>query len=610
MRVAGSTRHALRGVFLKHQLPWDWSDSELDKWVRAVRKSLSGRLEGAEQESKALSSGLLPAVSQLVQLEEVEAWDDEQWCELCWDVLEAATAQTQSFLRFPSLRENGDAWRELTEALREGTQTKAVPRTFILWGCFGGGACVLLSTLFVSMSGRMLLWSVLGAVCLAVAGEAWRRWGADVEWSAGTPFLGQERELQGFEATAPALDTGSSVRPQLSIVPAVGSVVKFKECTDKPQLSHCFGVVERREGGVLAIALAGGALVEGVSPSDITLSALTDVEPPSVRELLHSQLQRGGENTAVSREVTGSVTKAAEVAEAASYVPLQGQTRLLDQAKKVKESLVLWHGRSAMLPVWAKSFWHEVGLLEPLEQRLKALLLAQGYLGRGVGSPPRFKELKEKLDEMSTAGAVAHSLDAFRAQESVAWMEEGDEGPESWEAALPPDLKRAGPEIYSSMKASGVRCVRDWVNSMFSVDQRQSAHYVDLFNLASLVDFKAKEGGASQSKVLSIIAQDDTCEVALRRLAAWIHERRTGDRDAAQSMLAIKPSSFATDVAPSWLVTEAATYSQSEHKRRERARVQGNAGASQGGGAGGGGKAGGKGKSKGKDKKKGAATQG
>ena len=58
-----------------------------------------------------------------------------------------------------------------------------------------------------------------------------------------------------------------------------------------------------------------------------------------------------------------------------------------------------------------------------------------------------------------------------------------------------------------------------------------------------------------------IIAQDDTCEVALRRLAAWIHERRTGDRDAAQSMLAIKPSSFSTDVAPSWLVTEAASYS-------------------------------------------------
>ena len=58
-------------------------------------------------------------------------------------------------------------------------------------------------------------------------------------------------------------------------------------------------------------------------------------------------------------------------------------------------------------------------------------------------------------------------------------------------------------------------------------------------------------------------------------------------------MLAIKPSSFATDVAPTWLVSEAATYSQSEHKRRERARAQthggssANASWSKGGGKGG-----------------------
>ncbi|CAE7695040.1 hypothetical protein AK812_SmicGene26336 [Symbiodinium microadriaticum] len=98
------------------------------------------------------------------------------------------------------------------------------------------------------------------------------------------------------------------------------------------------------------------------------------------------------------------------------------------------------------------------------------------------------------------------------------------------------------------------------------------------------------------------------------RLAAWIHKRRTGDRDAAQSMLAIKPSSsFSTDVAPSWLVTEAASYSQSEHKRRERARAQGSVFHGSGSG---GGKAGPKGaKGKGKEKKKKgaggkAATQG
>ncbi|CAE7309115.1 unnamed protein product [Symbiodinium sp. CCMP2592] len=391
---------------------------------------------------------------------------------------------------------------------------------------------------------------------LVAAEEAWRRWGDDVQLSAGVAFTGRKREPQsvGWRAT----EKGR----QLSIVPAVGGVVQFKACERKPELSLCYGTIARRENGMLTISLA----------------------PASVRDLLQLQLRGEREEIPASLEAAGASAEAAQAAGSGAYAPLQGQVRMLEQAKKTKEALVLWHGRSAMLPVWAKSFWQEVGLMEPLEQRLKVLLLSQGYLGRGVGSPPRFRELKEKLDELSTAGAVAHSLDAFRAQDGAAWIEEGDEGPEGWEAALLPDLKRAGPEIYSSMKAAGVRCVRDWVNSMFSVEQRQSAHYVDLFNLASLVDFKAKEGGPSQAKVLSIIAQDDTCEVALRRLAAWIHERRTGDRDAAQSMLAIKPSSFSTDVAPSWLVTEAASYSQSEHKRRERARAQSGAGAAQGSG--------------------------
>ena len=63
-----------------------------------------------------------------------------------------------------------------------------------------------------------------------------------------------------------------------------------------------------------------------------------------------------------------------------------------------------------------------------------------------------------------------------------------------------------------------------------------------------------------------------------------------------QSMLAIKPSSFSSDVAPNWLVTEAASYSQLEHKLA-RAQAGGHhGGAIQGKSKGG--------KSKGKNKKK------
>ena len=102
MKVAGNTQHALRGVFQKHQLGWNWSNLELDKWVRVLRKSLSHRPEGSDQEAKALREGFWLAAGQLVQFEKVETFSKEQWSELLWNVLEAATAQTQSFLRFPS----------------------------------------------------------------------------------------------------------------------------------------------------------------------------------------------------------------------------------------------------------------------------------------------------------------------------------------------------------------------------------------------------------------------------------------------------------------------------------------------------------------------------
>ena len=50
-----------------------------------------------------------------------------------------------------------------------------------------------------------------------------------------------------------------------------------------------------------------------------------------------------------------------------------------------------------------------------------------------------------------------------------------------------------------------------------------------------------------------------------------MHESRTGDKSAAASMLAVKPSNLNADIGPQWLISEASTYSQAEHKRRERA---------------------------------------
>ena len=95
---------------------------------------------------------------------------------------------------------------------------------------------------------------------------------------------------------------------------------------------------------------------------------------------------------------------------------------------------------------------------------------------------------------------------------------------------------------------------------------------------------------------------DDSIEIVLRSLAAFVHHKRTGDADASASMLAIRAPGALTDIAPSWLVSEALQYAKSESQRKERGRKGG------GGGDGGKGGAAGKSKDKGKAKAKAGAS--
>ena len=109
---------------------------------------------------------------------------------------------------------------------------------------------------------------------------------------------------------------------------------------------------------------------------------------------------------------------------------------------------------------------------------------------------------------------------------------------------------------------------------MFSVDQRHHPQYVELCNLTSLVDFKV-----TGPRVLTSSTTQHDCSLRhlrnrIEEFDSWIHDNRTGDKYAAQSMFPVHRSSFASNVVPSWLVTEASTYSQSEYKRKERVRAQ------------------------------------
>jgi hypothetical protein len=108
---------------------------------------------------------------------------------------------------------------------------------------------------------------------------------------------------------------------------------------------------------------------------------------------------------------------------------------------------------------------------------------------------------------------------------------------------------------------------------LFPIDQRNTQVFTDLFSAASMVDFRlAKE--ASERDKIKVLASCDMCEVNLRRHAAYLHLKRTGDSSAATHMLAIQAPGSMTDIAPTWLVTESSSHSKAEHQRGERAKTQ------------------------------------
>ena len=69
---------------------------------------------------------------------------------------------------------------------------------------------------------------------------------------------------------------------------------------------------------------------------------------------------------------------------------------------------------------------------------------------------------------------------------------------------------------------------------------------------------------------MQLLGSSDLLEIELRKLASFIHVRRTGDRRAAIHMLAVRPPGMASDNAPSWLVDEASLHSKWELQRVQR----------------------------------------
>ena len=90
-----------------------------------------------------------------------------------------------------------------------------------------------------------------------------------------------------------------------------------------------------------------------------------------------------------------------------------------------------------------------------------------------------------------------------------------------------------------------------------------------MWNHATTIDFKLAQA-RSDSKMTTMLMQDSTLEISLRRIAAFIYEKRTGDKVGAAHVLAVTPPGGACDVAPTWLIADATAHSRQEFKRSQQ----------------------------------------
>ncbi len=196
---------------------------------------------------------------------------------------------------------------------------------------------------------------------------------------------------------------------------------------------------------------------------------------------------------------------------------------------------------------------------------------AGGYNGPSTIEPPR-PSLKLDLEAMRDQGAPALGAGMADAADVTAESLVPRCGNlDRWQSMLPPDLPRAAPQIYRSMRAEGVNNAREWMNSYYSGEKKaQNPEWLELWNLASEVDFAVSK--CTPESLVGFLASDDGIEIKMRRLAALVHLKRSGDMVSATRMLAIKPPGTAVDLAPTWLVEDATAYSKAEYQRSQRVK--------------------------------------
>lgn len=264
------------------------------------------------------------------------------------------------------------------------------------------------------------------------------------------------------------------------------------------------------------------------------------------------------------------------------YAPLSAShhEKVKVEAKHIREMLTRWHSRSTLLATWYRGFWQEVHTLPSLTPVVGSLLASHGYRDAGQGTQPRFEELKKSLSDLESAAAPATGTNKAMFDESGEWLYAEEVA--AWTDQIPASWKRSAPETYRNILSSA-RSVREYVNGFFPMERRDgNKEYLELYNIATSVDFMVRDCKTVMD-LARTLTESDIAEIGLCRLESWVYERRTGDKAGAMSMLAVKPPGVLVDIAPQWRISDASTYSQAEHKTRERVRSQNSGSGSSGG---------------------------
>ena len=89
----------------------------------------------------------------------------------------------------------------------------------------------------------------------------------------------------------------------------------------------------------------------------------------------------------------------------------------------------------------------------------------------------------------------------------------------AWQNRLPPDMRRAAPEIYRSLRTSGSGSVRDWLNGQHA-GVRSPSEWSQLWHTATEVDFLLGQA-QDDYQITKLLATDDQLELGLRQLASF-----------------------------------------------------------------------------------------